>query len=377
MQCPICMAPVLTGPTTCRRCSASLSLSPRKEPHISESPASMQLSGATSFFDPRSLEQDVSPISSQESHLHYTSIRGASDSEALLSSLSAIEESQEAICDRRVAEVQHEPRVGQQLGNYQLIRPLGKGGFAEVYLGRHLHLETLAAIKVLHTLINSQTLEQFRQEARTIARLDHPHIVRILDFGVMDGSPYLVMVYAAGGTLRHRHSKGQQLSLATVLSYVDPIAQALHYIHEQKLVHRDVKPENILQGSKGVLWLSDFGIASVAHATASLTGKDQAGTPAYMAPEQIRRKPIPASDQYALAVMVYEWLCGKRPFEGSLWEVFQQHLSVPPPALRKYVPSIPFAVEHVVLKALSKDPGQRFATVQAFALALKEATMAQ
>src|SRR5260370_13300219 len=171
---------------------------------------------------------------------------------------------------------------------------------------------------------------------------------------------------------RHRHSKGQPLPLATALSYVDPIAQALQYIHEQKLVHRDIKPENILQGPKDMLWLSDFGIASVAHATASLTGKDQAGTPSYMAPEQIRRKPMPASDQYALAVIVYEWLCGKRPVEGSLWEVFQQHISELPPPLRNHVPSIPPLVEHVVLKALSKDPDQRFATVLAFALALKE-----
>jgi len=192
MHCPICTTPVLTGPTTCIRCGAYLSLPPRKEPHISDSPVSLQLSGATSFFDPRSLEQATPPISPQESHLHHTSVRDATSSEMSLSSLSAIGGPQEVQRDMIVTEAKHLVRVEQQLGNYQLIRLLGKGGFAEVYLGQHLHLETLAAIKVLHTHINSQTLEQFRQEARTIARLDHPHIVRILDFGVVDGSPYLV-----------------------------------------------------------------------------------------------------------------------------------------------------------------------------------------
>ena len=246
MHCPICTTPVLTGPTTCIRCGTYLSLPPRKEPHISDSPVSMQLSGATSFFDPRSLEQDTPPISRHE----YAPTSEATGSEMPLNSLSIIEGPQELRRDMIVTEAKYAIRVEQQLGNYQLIRWLGKGGFAEVYLGRHLHLETLAAIKVLHTHVKSQALEHFRQEARTIARLDDPHIVRILDFGVVDGSPYLVMIYAPGGTLRDRHSKRRSLPLATVLSYIDPISQALHYIHQQKLVHRDVSQKTSYKGQR-------------------------------------------------------------------------------------------------------------------------------
>src|SRR5437667_5447232 len=135
---------------------------------------------------------------------------------------------------------------GQQLGNYQLIRLLGEGGFAEVYLGEHIHLGTQAAIKVLHTQLTSDDMEQFRTEARTIAHLEHPHIVRILDFGVEDKIPFLVMSYAPNGTLRQRQPKGMQLPLATIVSYVKQVADALQYAHDENFIHRDVKPGNML-----------------------------------------------------------------------------------------------------------------------------------
>ena len=118
-------------------------------------------------------------------------------------------------------------RVGQQFGNYRIIRLLGEGGFAEVYLGEHLHLDTQAAIKVLHTQLTSDDVEQFRSEARTIARLEHPNIIRVLDFGIEGKTPYLVMSYAPNGTLRQYHGKGVSLPLATVVSYVRQVANAL------------------------------------------------------------------------------------------------------------------------------------------------------
>src|SRR5438067_13048182 len=139
-------------------------------------------------------------------------------------------------------------RTGQQLGNYRLLRLLGHGGFVTVYLGEHIHLNTLAAIKVLDTRLSSDGIDQFREEARTIARLEHPNIVRVLDFGVEETTPFLVMGYAPNGTLRQRHPKGLPLPLPTIVSYVKQIADALQYAHELKLVHRDVKPENMLLG---------------------------------------------------------------------------------------------------------------------------------
>src|SRR5437660_1698149 len=136
-------------------------------------------------------------------------------------------------------------RVGQQLGNYRLIRLLGEGGFAEVYLGEHLHLNTLAAIKVLHTRLSEQEVEQFREEARTIAHLDHPNIIRVLDFGVEGKTPFLVMGYAPNGTLQQRHPHGEQVPLPLVVSYVKQVAKALQYAHDRRLIHRDVKPGNM------------------------------------------------------------------------------------------------------------------------------------
>jgi predicted ATPase/serine/threonine protein kinase/DNA-binding CsgD family transcriptional regulator len=266
-------------------------------------------------------------------------------------------------------------RVEQQLGNYRLIQLLGRGNFAEVYLGQHIHLHTHAALKVLHGQLAGNDLETFLTEARTIARLRHPHIVQILDFGVEHTLPFLVMDYAPNGNLRQRHPKGIPLPLATVVSYVKQVAEALEYAHEQRLIHRDIKPENMLVGRNNEVLLSDFGIATVVHNSHSQQIQDTAGTIAYMAPEQIQAHPGPGSDQYALGVVVYEWLSGDRPFHGSLLEIATKHTLVPPPSLCEKAPTLPSAVEYVVLKALAKDPRQRFASVQTFALALQEASL--
>jgi predicted ATPase/DNA-binding CsgD family transcriptional regulator/Tfp pilus assembly protein PilF len=264
--------------------------------------------------------------------------------------------------------------VGQQLGNYQLIRLLGRGQFAEVYLGEHVHLGTEAAIKILHGLLESRDREGFLTEARTLARLRHPHIVRVLDFGVEKATPFLVLDYAAGGSLRTLHPKGARLPLARVVSYVTQVAEALQYAHDEKLIHRDLKPENLLVGHHHEVLLSDFGIALLAQSTHYQRTQAAAGTIAYMAPEQIEGHPCAASDQYALGVVVYEWLCGERPFSGSVNEVLVQHLSIAPQPLREREPAIASGVEHVVLKALAKDPKARFVRVEDFARALQEAS---
>src|SRR6266699_181128 len=263
--------------------------------------------------------------------------------------------------------------TGRQLGNYRLRSLLGHGGFAEVYLGEHIYLETQAAIKVLHTQLASTDIEQFRIEARTIAHLIHPHIVRVLEFGVEGRTPFLVMDYAPKGTLRERHPKGTRLPLPTVVSYLKQIAPALQYAHEQKLIQRDVKPENLLLGRADEILLNDFGSALVSQSSRYSSTRDMAGTIAYMAPEQIEAHPRPASDQYSLGIVVYEWLSGDRPFHGSFTEIAIKHSVVPPPPLREKVPELSPAVEQVVLTALAKDPKERFASVQAFANALEQA----
>ncbi len=264
--------------------------------------------------------------------------------------------------------------VGQRLGSYRLVRLLGQGGFAAVYLGEHVYLEGYyAAVKVLSVQLAREGVGDFIGEARTLATLTHPHIIRLLDYSVEAGTPFLVMDYAPGGTLRGLHPRGEQLSLATVTAYVRQCASALQYAHDRHLIHRDVKPANLLVGRSGEVLLSDFGIAQLSQSSCDPTGKGVSGTIAYMSPEQIQGNPRRASDQYALGTVVYEWLAGHLPFTGSVAEIAAKQCHASPPPLRAKAPGIPDAVERVVRRALAKLPGQRFPDIQAFAAALDQA----
>src|SRR5215470_13667698 len=162
-------------------------------------------------------------------------------------------------------------RVGQQLGNYRLTGLRGQGGFAEVYLGQHVRLNLQAAIKVLHTHLTDQEVEHFQQEAETIATLMHPAIVRILDYDVQEGVPFLVMDYAPGGSLRRCYPKGSQVPLSPLMTAVKQVATALQYAHDHKVIHRDIKPENLLVGRQEEVLLSDFGRAALAQGTPHLS----------------------------------------------------------------------------------------------------------
>ena len=264
--------------------------------------------------------------------------------------------------------------LGQFLGNYRLIRLLGRGGFAEVYLAEHRYLGTHAAVKVLNIRADQETRERIAEEARTVARLDHLHIARILEFGFEEATPYLVMPFAPGGTLRTRHSRGTQVPFERMMFYVLQIAEALQYAHDEKVVHRDVKPENILIGSRNELLLSDFGIAIAAHGTASLSEQAVAGTVVYMAPEQARGQARRASDQYALAIMIYEWICGTPPFTGTAVEVLLKHQLEQLPLTEKKNRIFDHPGDYasqVIMKALAKDPHERYPSVMAFARALE------
>lgn len=260
--------------------------------------------------------------------------------------------------------------IGQQLGDYRLVDLIGQGSFADVYLGEHLEQGSYAAIKLLQVLLDDvAAIEQFHTETRTLARLVHPHIVRLLDAGVEGGIPFLVMDYAAGGTLRQRHPGKTMLPLPRIIVYVHQIAAALQYAHEQKLIHRDVKPGNMFIGQHGTILLGDFGLALDVQRSNTQTPLDVVGTVPYMAPEQLMGMPGYASDQYSLAAVVYEWLCGVQP----LYDRDGQLVHANPLPLRERVPGIAPAVEEVVLLALAPDPLQRFASVRAFATALEQA----
>jgi serine/threonine protein kinase len=265
-------------------------------------------------------------------------------------------------------------RIGQQLGNYRLTHLLGQGGFAEVYLGEHTLLGTTVAIKVLHTRVAPEDMAQFQQEAYILASLKHPHIVRVLDFGIEERTPYLTMDYAPYGTLRARHPKGTVLPVPTVIEYVKQVAEALQYAHENKIVHRDVKPENMLIGAQNELLLSDFGIALVAQSSRHQDIANMGGTIAYMAPEQITGHPRTASDQYALGIVAYEWLCGMCPFRGSFTEIAAQHSIAPPTSPLEHLPTLLPEIEPVILTALEKRPEDRFPSVRAFADAFEQAS---
>ena len=267
-------------------------------------------------------------------------------------------------------------RIGQQLGQYRLTRLIGKGGFAEVYLGEHVRMLTQFAVKVLHAQLSSQEEARFQEEARIVASLNHPHIIHLHDYAVHDGTPYLVMDYAPTGTLRTQFPRGTAQPPGAILPYVAQVADALHFAHGQRLIHRDVKPENMLLDANNQVLLSDFGIAVILQSSSYKAAQEVLGTTAYIAPEQMQGRASSASDQYSLAVLIYEWLSGAPPFQGSMTEVMAKHLFTEPPRLRERVRTISPAIEAVVMGALSKDPEDRFPSVASFASAFEDACQA-
>ncbi len=265
--------------------------------------------------------------------------------------------------------------VGEQIDRYRLLRFLGQGSSAQVYLGEHIHLGTIAAIKLFHERSNLQMdRDTMLAEVKALCRLDHPHIVRLLDYGIKEQSqvtffPYIVMSYAQNGTLRQRHPVGTVVPLRQVVTYASQIADALQYAHTQNIVHGDVKPENMLVDKEDHILLSDFSVASMWPST--YTPETVAGTVMYMAPESLQGKGVPASDQYALSTVVYEWLSGSPPFTGVPGQIVFQQMSASVPLLTDQFPFIPKEIEQVVMKALNKDPKQRYSTVKEFATALE------
>src|SRR5436305_7039211 len=282
-------------------------------------------------------------------------------------------------------------RVGEQFGNYRLATLIGKGGYADVYLAENVNVNTLQyAIKILQGAgLQDYNQEEFLFEARTIASLQQlsSHIVQITDVGIQvdrqQGKeryiPYIVMEYAAGGTLRNRYHYGNSVPLERIVLYVNQVAEALQCAHERArpIIHRDIKPENMLLRSEDHVLLSDFGI-SISGRTGSqnitLPEEEVLGTAAYIAPERLSGNTRRASDQYSLGIVVYEWICGLRPFDGTNTEICKKQIRMPPPPLYPDFPHVTEDLWAVVARALAKNPEGRYPTVADFARAL-EATV--
>lgn len=277
--------------------------------------------------------------------------------------------------------------MGKQLDGYQLLELLGSGTFGAVYKAKDLRRNDFVAIKVMQSFGKKDEIDLFLEEVSNLTRLRHPHIVPIRN-GKIDRKtdiPYIAMEYAPNGTLRSRHKRGEQLPLTIVVQYVTQIADALQFAHNDHIIHRDIKPENVLIGPNNELWLSDFGIsmstATFLKAINNTVPVNAAGTPYYMAPEQFLGDLDKAIDQYALAIMAYEWLKGYPPFiiSGAIDPITafltlcNLHTNMPVPPLHDKRSDIPSQVEAVIMKALAKKPEERYVSVREFAQALEAA----
>lgn len=268
---------------------------------------------------------------------------------------------------------------GQMLGPYRIINQIGQGGMATVYKAYQASMDRNVAIKVLPGQLaeSREFTQRFQQEAHIIAKLEHPHILPVFDYGESEGVTYLVMRYLDAGTLREKMENGRPLPLDEIDRLFTQLAGALGYAHSFGIVHRDLKPSNALIDAQGNLFLTDFGIAKLLEsASPRLTQTDAImGTPAYISPEQAQAVQVDQrSDIYSLGIILYEMVTGRVPFVAETpLAVILKHVSdpLPPPSTLK--PDIPEAIERVILKALAKHPEDRFATVGEFLAAWKRA----
>jgi len=266
--------------------------------------------------------------------------------------------------------------TGTKLGQYEVQDFIGQGAMGLVYRAYHTQLERVGAVKVMQAITpDADTVARFRHEAQAIAKMRHPNIVDVYDFGEYEGTPYMIVEYVPGGSLAGRMNQGK-LDQATTLKYLRGIAAGLDYAHDHGVVHRDVKPANVLLTADDAPVLADFGLAKLLQGTSlkSMTGVTT-GTPAYMAPEQVTGSRIgPAADRYSLATIAYEMLTGVIPFDGqALMELLYAQVHREPPTPSSRVPSLGPQVDAVVMRGLAKDPAARWESSTAFVDALTAA----
>ena len=270
-----------------------------------------------------------------------------------------------------------EDLTGRQFGPYRIVGPLGEGGMAAVYKAYQPSMDRNVALKVLprHFASDAQFVARFQREAKILAKLQHPHILPVHDFGEAGGYTYIVMPFVPTGTLA-AILKGRPLPLSRIESIVTQVGAALNYAHARGLIHRDLKPSNILVDESGNCLLTDFGLARILEGAATLTATGAImGTPAYMSPEQgLGEKLDPRTDIYSLGVVLYEMTTGRVPFSAETpMAVVVKHINDPLPMPRKLNQSLPEAVERVILKALAKSPADRYQTAGEFVKGLAAA----
>jgi hypothetical protein len=260
---------------------------------------------------------------------------------------------------------------------YRVTRRIASGGMATVWAAEDQLLRRLVAVKVLAPQIGADPSARvrFEREARTAARVsDHPHVVTIYDIGEHEGNAFIVMEYLAGGTVADRLRDGTPIPRSEAVRWLDEAAAALDAAHAQGIVHRDVKPANLLLDDRGRLAVGDFGIARLATDVGLTTTGQVLGTAAYLSPEQAMGEPAtPASDRYSLAVVAHELLTGTRPFRGEHAAAqARQHVEAPPPRATESAPDLPAAVDPVIARGLAKAPDARWPSAAAFVSALRE-----
>ena len=268
--------------------------------------------------------------------------------------------------------------IGKTLGGYRIIEPIGQGGMATVFKAYQPSMDRYVAIKILasHFTVDETFVARFTREARTLARLEHPHILPVHDYGEQDGITYLVMRYCEAGTLKDLIAHRQPLPSPEIVRILGQVARALDYAHSQGVIHRDIKPSNILIDPRGDVFLTDFGIAKLVAETAQFTASGAiVGTPAYMAPEQGLGEPVDhRSDIYSLGVVLYELVTGQVPYEAETpLAVLLKHVNDPLPLPRQLKPDLPPAMERVILKAMAKSPADRYQSAQQMIDALTDA----
>lgn len=270
---------------------------------------------------------------------------------------------------------------GKTLGRYQVLEPLGQGGMARVYRAYHPQLDRFVAVKVMRSdLVDDEAfLARFQREARAVANLRHSNIVQVFDFDVEDDVYYMVMELLEGDTLKTRlhtyRGQGQQMPWGETVRIILDVLSGLIYAHSEGMIHRDIKPANILLTKRGEAVIGDFGITHIIGGTHYTTTGALMGTLEYMAPEQgMEGRSDARSDIYALGVVLYEMLTQRKPYEAETpLAILMKHVNDPLPLPRRINPEIPESLERVVLKAMAKDPQDRYAGAAAMAEALQAA----